>query len=96
MGIRMSQRKPIRGNGFFRALSIVIEQGRQLSVPLAKREPAPLVKRCPHCGKQGRVDRDFGTRLVHGQERPQSWCRSCRQATERRREEDGQLQLIAI
>ncbi|MFL5319818.1 MAG: hypothetical protein ACJ790_09185 [Myxococcaceae bacterium] len=89
----MSQRKAIKGNGFFRALSIVIQQGRQLSVPL-QAEPPKAMKRCPHCGKQGRVDRDFGTRLVHGHQRPQSWCRACRTASERTSQE--QLQLIAV
>ena len=33
---------------------------------------------CPHCGHNGFVAKDFGTRVVRGTVYPQSWCRTCR------------------
>lgn len=58
--------------GFATALALVVEHGR--------RATGPKVRRCPRCGHRGQVDRDFGTRVLNGRRRPQSWCRSCRAA----------------
>jgi hypothetical protein len=33
---------------------------------------------CPHCGKKGKVGKEFGVRVLGGTVRPQSWCRDCR------------------
>jgi hypothetical protein len=33
---------------------------------------------CPRCGHTGPVDPDFGTRIVKGVVRLQSWCQGCR------------------
>lgn len=35
-------------------------------------------KTCPHCGREKRVEPDFGVRTVRGIESPQPWCRECR------------------
>jgi hypothetical protein len=39
---------------------------------------APSTCRCPRCGRTGLVDQDFGTRVLNGRRRRQSWCRRCR------------------
>ena len=62
------------------AATRVVQQTRQL-------ECAELVElpdatsgtcRCPRCGRSGLLDQDFGTRVLNGQRRRQSWCRRCR------------------
>jgi hypothetical protein len=59
--------------GFAAALALVVGHGRKEAG-----EPVPSMTRCPRCGRMGRTDVDFGTRVVRGQRRPQSWCRACR------------------
>ncbi|MBF5040958.1 hypothetical protein FGE12_01040 [Aggregicoccus sp. 17bor-14] len=61
--------------GFAAALALVVGHGRQEA-----NEAVPSMTRCPRCGLMGRTDEDFGTRVIRGQRRPQSWCRSCRSA----------------
>lgn len=39
------------------------------------------IRTCPKCEHQGPVDPDFGTKLVRGIVRAQSWCKSCRAST---------------
>lgn len=78
----------------FRALSIVVNEGRQLLVPL-KAQPVERTKLCPHCRRERSIQRDFGMRVVGNKPRPQSWCRDCRRGTEQRTAV-AQLELIAI
>ncbi len=33
---------------------------------------------CPKCGHHGKIEADFGTRVMRGSVWPQSWCRLCR------------------
>lgn len=33
---------------------------------------------CPHCGHEGPIEKDFGTRTMRGEVFSQSWCRDCR------------------
>lgn len=40
-----------------------------------------VITTCTKCGKIGRVDPDFGVRVVRGLEHKQSWCKECRAAT---------------
>jgi hypothetical protein len=58
----------------------VVRQTRQLErAELVELPDAPLeTHRCPRCGRTGLLDRDFGTRVLNGQRRRQSWCRRCR------------------
>ncbi len=60
--------------GFATALALVVEHGRRATVRADHRA------RCPRCGRVGPTDRDFGTRLLNGKRRPQSWCKTCRAA----------------
>jgi hypothetical protein len=39
------------------------------------------VKKCPHCGKEKKVDPDFGVILARGTQYAASWCRQCRSET---------------
>jgi hypothetical protein len=39
------------------------------------------IHKCPRCEKSGPVDPMFGTRIVRGVERLQSWCTDCRSKT---------------
>jgi hypothetical protein len=59
--------------GFATALALVVEHGRRACSPSTQ-------TRCPRCGRCGPTERDFGTRVLNGKRRPQSWCRSCRAA----------------
>jgi hypothetical protein len=54
--------------GFAAALAIVVKVGRE----------AATTVQCPHCGKIGTIAKDFGTRVINGRRRCQSWCRDCR------------------
>jgi hypothetical protein len=38
-------------------------------------------KACPRCGHEGPVEADFGTKVIRGVRRAQSWCRTCRATT---------------
>ena len=74
--------------GFATALALVVAHGST--------QRACGQTLCPRCGRRGETERDFGTRVVNGQRRPQSWCRSCRAAqapapTQVRRPEPGWL-----
>jgi hypothetical protein len=60
--------------GFATALALVVEHGRHAS----NRVGIPRTSRCPRCGHAGDTVRDFGTRMLGGKRRPQSWCRACR------------------
>jgi len=60
--------------GFAAALALVVEYGRRARETMEM----PKRKRCPHCGRLGLTGEDFGTRVIRGQRRPQSWCRDCR------------------
>jgi hypothetical protein len=59
--------------GFATALALVVEHGRRAA-------GSGRQARCPRCGREGPIDRDFGTRVLNGRRRPQSWCRACRAA----------------
>jgi hypothetical protein len=60
--------------GFVAALALVVQHGRQLAKEVGK----TALSRCPRCGHVGPTQQDFGTRIIRGERRPQSWCRSCR------------------
>ncbi|MCY1082717.1 hypothetical protein [Archangium lansingense] len=60
--------------GFATALALVVQHGRQLAKELGK----TALSRCPRCSHVGPTEQDFGTRIIRGERRPQSWCRSCR------------------
>lgn len=68
--------------GFAAALALVVAHGKKARAPALKMSLAqvPSRTRCPRCGIWGDTVQDFGTRVVRGQRRPQSWCRSCRSA----------------
>lgn len=65
---------PPKKMGFVAALSLVVQHGRQLAKEVGK----TALSRCPRCGHIGPTEQDFGTRIIRGERRPQSWCRSCR------------------
>jgi hypothetical protein len=58
----------------------IVRQTRQLErAELVELPNTPLETcRCPRCGRTGSLDKDFGTRVLDGRRRPQSWCRTCR------------------
>jgi hypothetical protein len=60
--------------GFAAALALVVEHGKREAI----RAEVPSMTRCPKCQRLGRTEEDFGTRMIHGERRPQSWCRDCR------------------
>jgi hypothetical protein len=68
------RKPPRRMNGFLRALSIIVQEGRTAQA-LERRS---VEKTCPRCGHTGDLVRDFGFRKMQGERRPQSWCRECR------------------
>jgi hypothetical protein len=49
--------------------------------PPVKIDWARVQRTCPKCEHEGPVDPDFGIVIVRGKERPQSWCRDCRNKT---------------
>jgi hypothetical protein len=57
--------------GFATALALVLTHGQA-------RGGHDAEACCPRCGRRGPTERDFGTRLLNGKRRPQSWCRGCR------------------
>jgi hypothetical protein len=65
---------PPKKLGFVAALALVVEHGRQLAKEVGK----TALSRCPRCGHVGPTEQDFGTRIIRGERRPQSWCRNCR------------------
>ncbi|AKJ08247.1 zinc ribbon domain-containing protein [Archangium gephyra] len=66
--------QPPKKLGFVAALALVVERGRKLAKEVGK----TALSRCPRCGHVGPTEQDFGTRIIRGERRPQSWCRSCR------------------
>lgn len=58
--------------GFAKALMLVVENGR------LQKPALPPQTFCPRCGHRGPTEQDFGSRVIRGQRRPQSWCRACR------------------
>lgn len=60
--------------GFAEALALVVRHGRQMAKEVGK----TALSRCPRCGHIGPTQQDFGTRILRGERRPQSWCRNCR------------------
>jgi len=60
--------------GFAKALALVVKLGRERAKEVGK----TALSRCPRCGHVGPTEQDFGTRVIRGERRPQSWCRSCR------------------
>jgi hypothetical protein len=59
--------------GFVAALALVVHHGKaQAGLDV------PKLARCPRCGREGPTEPLFGTRVMGGERRPQSWCRSCR------------------
>jgi hypothetical protein len=77
--------------GFAAALALIVARGRD---PLSA-DQAPERSRCPRCGAEGETEALFGTRVLGGERRAQSWCRSCRSAVQRGRKRPVQevLQL---
>lgn len=61
-------------HGFVTALALVVQHGKRQAREVGKL----ALSRCPRCGHVGPTERDFGTRLIRGERRPQSWCRNCR------------------
>jgi hypothetical protein len=68
--------------GFVAALALIVGRA-QAENPLAP-EHVPGLARCPHCGREGKTDELFGTRILNGERVPQSWCRTCRSKSARR------------
>jgi hypothetical protein len=60
--------------GFAKALALVVEHGKKQARELG----TTSLSRCPRCGHEGPTLKDFGTRIMNGERRPQSWCRGCR------------------
>lgn len=60
--------------GFAKALALVVEHGKKQARELG----TTSLSRCPRCGHEGPTLQDFGTRVIRGERRPQSWCRACR------------------
>lgn len=60
--------------GFAAALALIVARARD---PLSA-EQAPERSRCPKCGVEGETGALFGTRVIDGERRAQSWCRTCR------------------
>ena len=60
--------------GFAEALKLVVKLGRERAKEVGK----TALSRCPRCGHVGPTEQDFGTRVIRGERRPQSWCRNCR------------------
>jgi hypothetical protein len=60
--------------GFATALKLVVQLGREKAKEVGK----TALSRCPRCGHVGPTEQDFGTRVIRGERRPQSWCRNCR------------------
>jgi hypothetical protein len=55
----------------------LIDRGVTAALP----SPSQLLNKlseCPHCGKKGKVGKEFGVRVLGGTVRSQSWCRDCR------------------
>lgn len=71
---RTRKAAPPKKLGFATALALVVQHGRQLAKEVGK----TALSRCPRCGHVGPTQRDFGTRIIRGERRPQSWCRNCR------------------
>lgn len=70
--------------GFVAALALIVGRAKAEN-PLAP-EHAPCLARCPHCGREGKTEELFGTRVLNGERVPQSWCRTCRSRGARRGE----------
>lgn len=60
--------------GFAKALALVVEHGKKQARELG----TTSLSRCPRCGHEGPTLKDFGTRIMNGERRPQSWCKGCR------------------
>lgn len=60
--------------GFASALMVVVENGRRA----AEANEVPKLAYCPKCGHRGPTATDFGTRVMRGVRKAQSWCRGCR------------------
>ncbi|XXF77763.1 hypothetical protein P2318_32645 [Myxococcaceae bacterium GXIMD 01537] len=77
-GKRSRARKPesagTKRRGLARALELVVEHGRKQARELG----TTSLSKCPRCGHSGPTLTDFGTRVIRGERRPQSWCRACR------------------
>jgi hypothetical protein len=69
------------------AATRLVQQTRQLERAELVELPdaTPGTCRCPRCGRTGLLDRDFGTRVLNGRRRRQSWCRACRSSRKLRR-----------
>ncbi|MGQ0507364.1 MAG: hypothetical protein ACT4TC_18820 [Myxococcaceae bacterium] len=52
-------------------------------------------RECPRCHRVGWIDTDFGTRIIRGEVKPQSWCRACRRNGSRQETAGPQLDLLA-
>lgn len=84
-GGRRARRVRVEGRfkvGFAAALALIVGRAREEN-PLAP-EHVETLARCPHCGREGRTEELFGTRILNGQRVPQSWCRTCRSRAPKR------------
>jgi hypothetical protein len=70
--------------GFAAALALIVGRAKEP-------EDVPDVAQCPHCGREGPTDQLFGTRVLQGERRRQSWCRKCRAAPPKPRPIQGAL-----
>ncbi|MBX5481107.1 MAG: hypothetical protein IRZ16_04545 [Myxococcaceae bacterium] len=96
---RTARKRPSRRpnvSAFHRALALVIEYGRRAEAMKQLQAVRPKWTTCPRCGHSGPVDRDFGTRKVNGEVRPQSWCRSCRAETTRAKAPRRDVQVLEL
>ena len=71
---RARKKKEEQKPGFAAALALVVKKGRQVAKEVGK----TALSKCPRCGHVGPTQQDFGTRVIRGERRPQSWCRNCR------------------
>jgi hypothetical protein len=81
---RKARRVHIKGRfkvGFAAALALIV--GRARSEDPLSPELVEEIAQCPHCGREGSTEELFGTRVLKGERRPQSWCRRCRSSSPR-------------
>ncbi|HVE82395.1 MAG TPA: hypothetical protein VND93_06095 [Myxococcales bacterium] len=94
---RRSRRVHVDGKfkvGFAAALALIVGRARAEN-PLAP-EHVEEKTRCPHCGREGSTQELFGTRVLGGERRPQSWCRPCRSAARRAERLEPVQEVLAL
>lgn len=94
---RKARRVHVKGRfkvGFAAALALIVGRARAED-PLAP-ENVEEITRCPHCGREGSTEALFGTRVLQGERRPQSWCRQCRSRSHREERPRPVQEMLAL